>query len=241
MAMNPRLLRPLATGFNPKSIAGLVGWYCAESLLDITLDTGVSLLKDKSGSGYDLSQGTGTRQPLRNSTQNGKSVMTFDGSDDFLSRASVPVSQQWTAYAVVRKTITTGVQLIVSQQATSGTLQAQYLRANALVAESLGFQATNSAVVDAGPNILQNTWHVLAGVQTATQLECFVDNTTNGATNCTQQAATAQVLQISGFGNSASNTWQGDIAEVLLWNVAHSSSQRTAVNRWLGRRWGVTI
>lgn len=242
MAMNARLLRPLASGFNPKSITGLIGWYCAENASDVTLDTGrVSVLKDKSGNGNDLSQGDGTRQPARSATQNGRLVMSFDGSNDFLSRAGVAVSQQWTAYAVVKKTISSGVQLILSQQATTGTLQSQYLRANSLAPECLGFAATNSAVSDAGPSMTQDQWHVLTGVQTATKLECFRDNSTNGATNCVQQAASAQVLQISGYGNIAANIWQGDIAEVLLWSVAHTASQRTAVNRWLASRWGVTL
>lgn len=241
-AMSPRLLRPLATGFDPRRIAGLVGWYCAENTSDVTLDTGrVSVLKDKSGNGRDLSQTDGTRQPARSNTQNGRLVMTFDGSNDFLSRLSVPVSQQWTAYAVAKKTISTGATLILSQQATAGTLQAQYLRANALTPQSIGFAAVNSAVTDSGLSITQNQWHILSGVQTATQLEIFRDNATNGATNCVQQAATAQVLQISGYGNLASDLWTGDIAEVLLWHVVHTASQRTAVNRWLASRWGVTL
>jgi hypothetical protein len=167
--------------------------------------------------------------------------MTFDGANDFLSRLAVSVSQQWTAYAVVKKTTSSGAQLIVSQQANAGTLQAQYLRANALAPECVGFAAGNSPGLDAGPSITQDQWHILTGVQTATQLECFRENSSNGATNLVQQAAPSQVLQISGYGNLASDLWPGDIAEVLLWQVAHTASQRTAVNRWLSGRWGVAI
>ena len=57
MSMNPRLLRPTASGFNPKSIAGLEAWYAADVASSITIATGVQQWADLSGKGRHLIQG----------------------------------------------------------------------------------------------------------------------------------------------------------------------------------------
>lgn len=52
MGMNPKLLRPRSTGFNPKSISGLALWLDASDLSTITLNgSNVSEWRDKSGAG----------------------------------------------------------------------------------------------------------------------------------------------------------------------------------------------
>lgn len=86
MAMNPRLLRPTASGFNPRQISGLLAWYDASDASTLTIATGVSQWRDKSGNGRTLRQSIGNNQPLSTSrTLNGKTVLDFDGSNDVLS------------------------------------------------------------------------------------------------------------------------------------------------------------
>jgi len=66
MGMNPRLLRPLATGFNPRSIAGLNLWldFADESQDNVTLDgVGIDFVRDKSGSGFNGGQTNSTLRP----------------------------------------------------------------------------------------------------------------------------------------------------------------------------------
>jgi len=84
--MNPRLLRPLATGFNPKSIADLAAWYDAQVASSVTIETGVSEWRDLSGNGRHATQTTGNNQPLRvtEAAVQGKHVIRFDGSNDSL-------------------------------------------------------------------------------------------------------------------------------------------------------------
>jgi hypothetical protein len=82
--MNPRLLRPTPTGFDPRRIAGLAGWWDSTDNSTITTSTGVSSWADKSGNGYTLTQGTGANQPTL-STINGKQAFDYNGSSQFLS------------------------------------------------------------------------------------------------------------------------------------------------------------
>jgi hypothetical protein len=87
MAMNPKLLRPKASGFNPRSIAGLYAWWDASDSATITTDTGVSVWADKSGNGRNATQSTGNNQPARTVTISGRLALTFDGTNDSLTFA----------------------------------------------------------------------------------------------------------------------------------------------------------
>lgn len=103
MAMNPRLLRPTASGFNPKSIAGLEAWYAADVASSITIATGVQQWSDLSGKGRHLIQNVTNNQPLHNSvTLNGKPTVTFDGSNDSLRTANFTLNQPFSYYMVFR-------------------------------------------------------------------------------------------------------------------------------------------
>ena len=83
MPMNPRLLRPTASGFNPKTISGLEAWYAADVASSIEIETGVKQWSDLSGKGRHLLQTVTNNQPAYNSvTLNGKPTVTFDGSND---------------------------------------------------------------------------------------------------------------------------------------------------------------
>ena len=88
MAMSPRLLRPVASGFDPRRIAGLVQWYDAADQSTMTLNgTTVSEWRSKVG-GVAVSQATAGAQPtLTQSYYNGRSALTFDGGDFFRNAA----------------------------------------------------------------------------------------------------------------------------------------------------------
>lgn len=85
MAMNPKLLRPRASGFSPRTISGLVAWFEADDATTFTLSgTSVSEWRDKSGNGYAVSQSTANNQPARTGTVGGRATVDFDGTNDYL-------------------------------------------------------------------------------------------------------------------------------------------------------------
>ena len=101
MPMSPRLLRPRATGFDLRSIAGLVQWYDAADQSTMTLNgTTVSEWRSKVG-GVAVSQATAGAQPTL--TQNyylGRSALTFDGGD-FLSNPTLSIQQDGFSAAII--------------------------------------------------------------------------------------------------------------------------------------------
>jgi len=78
--MNPRLLRPTPTGFDPRRIAGIEAWWDAADSSRVTLDSGrVSVLADKSGKGRNAENTTsGSTQPdYITAAHNGRNAVRF--------------------------------------------------------------------------------------------------------------------------------------------------------------------
>lgn len=100
MPMNPRLLRPLATGFDPRRIAGLLAWYDASDLSTLAQNSDgtsaataesdpVGYVRDKGPNGHNLTQAVNNDRPILDlSAQNGRAALRFDGSNDCLTSAT---------------------------------------------------------------------------------------------------------------------------------------------------------
>jgi len=91
MGMSPRLLRPRATGFNPKSISGLKLWLDVANRSSLTFNgSAVSQVNDLSGNGFHATQDTGNNQPAYQATgANGKPTLYFNTSSIITTGASV--------------------------------------------------------------------------------------------------------------------------------------------------------
>lgn len=240
MAMNSRLLRPLASGFNPRSIAGLALWLDGA---DYNATTGE--WNDKSGNGRNFSQSDGNLRPTKTLTINGRSVVSFDGDNDYLQGPQVSFAQ-WSAFAVVRPDRTTGDNGIITADASSGTRGPQYLRWSGTAYQSVGFQATNSARVESSSVAAGiGTVRIVATVQGASAFEMWTDGTSNGSSACVQQAYTSELAigaaTFNAGGPSATGLMDGDIGEIFFFSRALTTSEREAIQRHLGRRWGITI
>jgi hypothetical protein len=79
MGMNPRLLRPTPTGFDPRRIAGLEVWLDASDVSTVTLNGGnVSEWRSKVGS-RTFTQSTAAAQPIyATAFRNGRNALQFD-------------------------------------------------------------------------------------------------------------------------------------------------------------------
>lgn len=236
MAMSPKLLRPRATGFNPKSISGLLVWMDAADSSTYTIATGVSEWRDKSGSGRTFTQSTANNQPLVSATtQNGKTLFEFDGSNDRLTATG-----NWLQIA-------------------SCTLFAAFKR-NAGV---YGGVIASSGTSDNSPGILIDTSNVVVrgygnlsygASGSASSFQIFSGTVSSGATvaytNGTQADADAvsgtlgadqTITSIGTYRTSAANYFNGTLGEILAFNRVLSTSERQSVERYLGKKWGVTV
>jgi hypothetical protein len=245
MAMSPTLLRPRATGFNPKSIAGLKLWLDATDSSTLTLNgSAVSEWRDKSENGFHFSQATSNNQPTYNATINGKAAIAFDGTNDGLDRTSVTNSSVADATGacafVVYEISGTDSQYAAFRTSTSGS---GYERFNTTTYHayfrSARFVNLSPALPSSGRVLLTSSSDVAADVQTLRA---------NGSTLQTQSCASTFATWRALSGGNA--TWSvgydasyllGSIGEVIVIGRSVTATEIATVEKYLAKKWGITL
>jgi hypothetical protein len=228
--MNARLLRPLASGFNPKSIAGLVGWWDADDASTITLNsTTVSEWRDKSGNGRHVAMSTAANQPAYASNSlNGRAGIDWgaQGSGKRLSRESLSLTARdffivadWDGGATFSNTETlltaSGVGNPIGGDAAT-LLWRQFSTSDRVVLNNGASSATALPTISS-PFVLRSTYTSAAASSACTALHFG---------------------QFATFGNRG---WGGEIYEVIIYDSSLSASAASRVQRYLAGKWGITL
>lgn len=234
MPMSPRLLRPTASGFDPRSIAGLSAWYDAQVASSITIETGVSQWNDLSGLGRHMLQTIGNNQPARvtDADLGGKFVIQFDGSNDSL-RATFTQSKPVSV-------------LCVAKFATTPSNDTVY---DGVALNTVRMFSNNNTVLSAFAGAFLNSPTVSPGLSD----EYFVSeaifdsgansrNSVNGTFTATGNAGTAAMGGIT-FGAAGNLLSFGDvnIAEFLMYSGSLSLAELGRVRKYLGNKYGIAV
>jgi hypothetical protein len=242
MSMSPRLLRPRATGFNPKSLAGLAGWWDFNDATTVTIETGIRAVTDKSGNGRTLNQTTTNNQPawVPNSI-NGKYAAVFDGSNDNLN-ASFTLTQPCHYFIVFKfnNVYSSGVQTVLDGVGVSALLyrgESTRLRfyagpsfsdANILKASVTESEVTTFGIWDiplnGNPSFLRRN-----GAEKTAAIDRNTGTNSPGGIN------------LGTFNNGFSNPGDVSVAEVLMYSRVLSSSEERSVRSYLGGKFALSV
>lgn len=232
MGMNNRLLRPRASGFNPRSISGLLVWLDAA---DGSYNATTGTWTDKSGNNRNFTQSDVNNRPIISATlQNGKTLVEFDGTNDQLL-----ASGNWLQIA--------NCTLFAAVQRLGGTFGG--IIASSTADNSPGILVDSSNIVIRG---YSNISFGAAGSASAFQI--FSGTVTDGATvaysNGTQSdsdvaggtlGTLSTTTAIGTYRQSAANFLNGRIGEIIAYNRVLTTAERQSVQRYLGSKFGVTI
>lgn len=259
MAMNPRLLRPRATGFNPKQIANLGLWLDADDASTITTVSGVvSEWRDKSGSGRVFSQGTANNRPTVATNVFGtKSAIRFDGSNDSLRSSADAGSLVFpaTCFIVANKPVSTADGGLFTH-IKSGSNAYDSAHAWGMLTNSNGaairvMGATSTALFPGVGAAAALLGKFMASLRLTTN-SGILKNRTAGLSNTDSSfsfSATPSndgcgvgfLSASSGVGNFDILYLAGDIAEVLIYSRALSASEESSVENYLAKKYGLTL
>lgn len=223
---------------NPKTILGsnLLLWLRAD--LGISIGTGVSAWADQSGNGNNFVQATGANQPtyFASGGGNGQAYLSSPAAATNVTM----VCAGWASLAQPFEDF-----LVINRTAISGSNN-EYLTdfGAGIVDNTVG--AVNSATLGIATSIPGPTIAITAGVDvivdskfngasSSIALNNGTPSTGNGGTAATGVGAT--IFNYVGGGNS----WNGRIYERVLSNVILTASQRTALTRYFGARYGITV
>lgn len=241
----------------PLRVTGLKAWYDARSAAYMTLNgSAVSAWLSRAGSlgSVSFTQGTAANQPTyeaSKATFNNKGVVTFDGSNDFLT------SNNTNAWKFLHDG--TGASTFVVRRIDSTGGATQQLLLSASTASEVGVswfystdQITPRVANGSGTFLNNNNTGAPYGARdvTAWQSMSYIDGTfsnarsggtTSGADAVGQDPSTANPTRalILGSAAAAANPLKGSIAQLLLFDHVLTAGERSALAAWANGEFGV--
>lgn len=247
-------------GFIPTQIPGITGWWDASdtnTLFDadtgggaVAADGQIGRIEDKSGAGRTFSQVTSGYRPIRKAAaKNSLDVVRFDGSDDRLDGtfqwSGIVAASAYTMLAVAKcsaasfddDTDPVNNEFIISES--SGGYGAFYFRSSNLVG-AMGFPEPPGTTPDfADTAYTVGTWAVFTQTWDGTNLSIRV----NGGTPASVASDDLYDFNTSvylGRQSYADTFFEGDLGELLTYNVALSTGDREALESYLADKWGIS-
>lgn len=253
--MNPRLLRPTASGFDPRSVANLSIWMDALAASTYTESSGqITEWRSRVGS-LKFAQTTANNRPtLFESTSdvqgataaviNGRQAFYFDGTNDLLIGSAQITGTQYTAFAVCRSDDVTASRGVFTRDShnntTTPTRGPGFLHhTSAGVAQTFNHGDVVATVATAG-TLSSGVAAVLHCVQAASTLQMFLNGVGGTASAGSQNSSTTDVaIGCDRSGPFVSRLWRGTVGEVLLYDRALSAAEQSSVYQHLRSKWGI--
>lgn len=252
MPMSPRLLRPRASGFNPKSISGLKLWLDIANTSSLTFNgSTVSQVNDLSGNGFHATQGTANNQPTYQAAGfNSKPTLSFDTTDSITSSATIadyfltPTSAPtFTLLMACYSPLAADTGQIVfgsDSQANGRVLFSNNFGGNA---GNVLFDTVNATGGRMNQVISQPTVapHIMTIYRHGATMAFRVDGVTlvtktNASGNFATTTAKLQLGKCDGGGGNSMY-----LSECIVYAAALSGSDLAKAERGLGKKWGVTV
>lgn len=252
-AMNPRLLRPTPTGFNPKTIANLSLWMDASKSSTYTQSSGqITEWRSLAGSNTFVQPTANNRPTLFESSSdvqgatpaaiNGRQAFYFDGTNDALLSSANIAGSVYTAFGVARSDdITAGRGFFtrsVSGVPNVADQGPQIFRqeGNAVVL-TLGFSTTAQYFASAG-TLSSGVAAILHVVQSPSTLQVFLNNV-GGTAVAGVQNSSSNAATIGQRALFEATFWRGTVGEILLYDRALSVAEQAKVYEHLRSKWGI--
>jgi hypothetical protein len=246
VAASPVVNRAVVAGrkFSPAQLPGLQLWLKPDSL-SLADNAEVETWPDSSGNGRDAVQATSTKRPLfKTNFRNGNGVLKFDGSDDFLAPPAASYSVQTIIAVFHRLALHSYDGVITARVSPNSTLVPASdidggFGGSGLAVDKLRSTAasgTHSFVSVDGVSVSANSFDTSSDI-TATAGQWHVITTVR----TTASAAGAKNWAIGADVLNTSRTWDGYIAEIIIYNTALPAADRQKVERYLGAKYAITV
>lgn len=214
----------------PSDIAGLKLWLKADAITGLADADPVTTWPDSSGLGHDVGQATAAKKPTYQTNEiNGKPVVRFDAVDDFLGNATLVVAQPLTIVVVERAAVANHLGNFID-----GSVRC-ILGHSSLVYR---LYAGGAGSIEGGTT--DTSAHSMSGHFNGASSEMWKDGTSI-ATGDPGTLAYPAGYKIGSDHNGADQFFNGDIAEVIIYDSALSAADRNALGGYIQTKYGITI
>ncbi|MEQ8904128.1 T9SS type A sorting domain-containing protein [Ekhidna sp.] len=201
--------------------------------------TNVTDWADQSNSGLNATQTTSTDQPIyKANALNGHAALEFDGANTFLTMGDVldyvPGTDAITVF-VMFKSLETGT-FIARAGATAGNRQYQFFTTGGNYSQIIGgTQTTGAATVN------DDTWRIMSSVVSTTDVNSFLDGTSDITAGAIGTNSETTNVTIGARTDGGGFLYEGDLAEILMFDTDLTSSQRRDVETYLALKYAMTL
>jgi hypothetical protein len=224
--------------------SGLTLWLKADVGITTDGSGNVSQWNDQSPSGYNATQTTSTIRPaFVSNVMNGNPVVRLNGSSNYMSLPSgfSNFSSGTTVFAVFNPTTTANYSRIfdIGNGAPSNNIML-YRDGSAAMMQFACFNGTTAATVIGNSSLLLNVPQEYTGLESSSSIALYK----NGSQLATSTGVALQNLTRSsnyiGKSNWGGNAlYQGDMAEILIYNRPLSSTEQQQVEVYLADKYGL--
>lgn len=214
----------------PLTISNMSLWLDGSDAATITESSGIiSQVNDKSGNGKNSTATGSVRPSLVSSVKNGRSIMRFDGGDDYLNINSSVAYR--TVFVVAKYDSTTFSTYAGIVGDYTGSSPGSGHVVNGVVGTNKIASATSNytSAYRNGTLISGSGGHSFAPLNEfwigAFVLPSDMTNTTSSI----------------GMINGGSRYWDGDIAEVIAYSTTLTDTQRARIENYLSVKWGISV
>jgi hypothetical protein len=262
MAMNPRLLVPRSTEFNPLNIASLEGWWDASDLSTMAQNSDgttavtatndpVGYWADKSGKDRHAKQATNNDRPqVKLADKNDRAGLDFDGSSDHFKCDSGAAFAAVFFIGVMRRTGTPAIWNGIYVHRGSSTRAGYSTSAQEFYVAQTSNQTPGFVfgIAAAGGLMRENGSTVTAvnsGVFSLYHYNFFPNTTDtkvigvqgNQSSTVGTQHPTIGLDPATGSGRF----YPMRVYEMMVFSAIPATAQLQALDRHLGRKWGITV
>lgn len=191
---------------------------------------------DKSGSGFNVTSAVAAEQPLYGAvSQNGKNLITLDGTNDRLFNSSAAVAgDDFTAFVVFNRTTAAGRDAVF--EIGSGASRNGLYVGNVVGKESYFL---NSTFYDFSGGYTAGTFTITSLMQDITAITAYKDGVGQvSATGAVRAGTTGLYI---GDDSTSGDQLQGNIAEMIVYNRDLTTEEIHDVENYLATKWGLSV
>lgn len=232
--------------FTPDEIAGLSLWLDASQIAGLSDGDPVTTWADASGNGYDVTQGTTANKPVyKTGIMNGRAVVRFDGSNDFLANTAddpVGAGGARTVFMVGEMVNLSGATILCFRRSTLIYNQSIVLFSGQYYIYTDGVNASSNATIPNPSAAVTNPFQImLRSTGSGNKITCRINQADR---TVTQSGSVSAESGAAGFSvgyraDIPGNYYNGDMAEIIVYDSALSSSDRNRVEAYLKTRYGL--
>lgn len=220
----------------PDDLADLTLWLKADAITGLSDGDPVTTWPDSGPAGNDATQGTASEKPTYQTGEiNGLPVVRFDGVNDWLASAASASGVEQTLFAVVKFALT-DVSGTLRGPSASGGLQWTFNGDGwyGLIRAQIAGISGDFTTFTSGYHYLSARWS-----DTEDLGATWRDGSTWTSTTHTASLSAGTTTQIGRAFSDAGESLGGDLAELISYDAALSTSDRQAIEAYLAAKYGL--